>query len=61
MDALKCTMEGHMFYCHHSEPDVLGRMTDPCIGYLVSRASMHGKEPLETPWKFSHEYAEESK
>jgi hypothetical protein len=27
-----------------------------CIDYLISRASMHGKTPLEVPWKFSHEY-----
>jgi len=61
MDALKCTMEGHMFYCHYSEPDALGRMTDPCIGYLVSRASMHDKTPLEAPWKFSHEDTEKNR
>jgi hypothetical protein len=30
------------------------------IGYLISRASMHGKTPLEVPWKFSHEYTEET-
>jgi hypothetical protein len=58
MDALKCTMEGKMFYCHHGKPDAEGRHTDPCIGYLVSRASVYGTEPLEVPWKYSHEYSE---
>jgi len=60
MDAMKCAMEGKMFYCHHGTPDVNGRHTQPCIGYLISRASMHGKTPLEVPWKFSHEYTEET-
>jgi len=55
MDAMKC---GQMFYCHHGKPDAKGNYTDPCIGYLISRASMHDKTPLEVPWKFSHEYNE---
>jgi hypothetical protein len=46
--------------CHHGKPDAEGRYTEPCIGYLVSRASMRDKEPLEVPWKYSHDYAEES-
>jgi hypothetical protein len=52
-------MEGHMFYCHHGKPNAGGRHTEPCIGYLISRAAMHGKTPLEVPWKFSHEYSED--
>ena len=54
-DALKCAMEGVPFYCHQTPPNVNGGHTGLCGGYLISRSTLYGREPVSTPWPFSDE------
>ncbi len=60
MDAIKCAMEGVPFYCHQSKPKEGGGYTELCGGYTIARTSMIDREPMETPWPFSHEEQEDA-
>ncbi len=55
LDALKCVMEGVPFYCHQSPSNGKGGYTGLCAGYLTARTALIGKQPVPTPWPFSHE------
>lgn len=52
MDAIKCVMERHPFYCHESKD-----CKDLCAGWYVAQAAigMSNQPVIPTPWPFSQE------
>jgi hypothetical protein len=53
MDALKCVMEGEIFYCHQPKPGPDGRPTTPCAGWMMALDAVGNKKPIPTPWPYS--------
>ena len=45
MDALKCVLEGHEFYCH--QPDREGHL---CSGWAMMMLAKDGPDFVEVPW-----------
>jgi hypothetical protein len=48
MDAMKCVVEGHEFYCH--QPD---RKDQLCSGWAMMMLAKDGADFVKVPWDFS--------